>query len=149
MSVTSAARNRGAVHAQAGVPGFHNILFGDRRPEAGPASAGFELRGRAVKGGVAANAAEHALVVNVEKVSGERSLRPRLAGHLEGFRGQLLPPLRVSFLNRGNCDRPFSLAVVRKFDDGDLPGHRRGRRLGVSRLRALVAPQCKASQRGC
>ena len=73
------------------VSGFHNVFFGDWRPEAGPASAGFEFRGRAVKGGVAADAAEHALVVHVQKFSRERSLRTRMAGHLEGSRGQLLP----------------------------------------------------------
>jgi len=63
VGVAEAAGDFVARHAETVVGGDKNVFLGDRRPETGPAGAGFEFCGRREKGVVAADAAIESLGV--------------------------------------------------------------------------------------
>lgn len=146
--VASAAGNRGALHAQAIVRSLQDILFGDRRPKAGPTRAGFELGDGTEKSRVAADAAEHALIMNIQKLARERPLRFGVASYLKRGGRQLRFPLGFGFLNHrdGNCS--LALAGVGELNDGDLLRRTGGRGIGMSRRGSSVVPSCSARERG-
>jgi hypothetical protein len=63
MCVAELAAYGSAQHTEAGVALFHDVFFGDGRPEAWPASAGLELRVRAEQRSIAADASIEAALV--------------------------------------------------------------------------------------
>jgi hypothetical protein len=63
--VAAAAGDGGALHAEAAVGRFDDILRRDRFPEAGPAGVRFELGRRGKQRRVAADAAEQSVVVQI------------------------------------------------------------------------------------
>ena len=65
VSITAAARDFALDVSQASRRMCHDVFFCDGLPETRPAGAGIELRGGAEERCVAADAAEHSLVVQI------------------------------------------------------------------------------------
>ena len=71
---------------------FLDILFGERRPKAGPASARLIFSLRAEESRVAADATEEALLVQIPILPGEGEFRVGVARNVKSIWRQLLPP---------------------------------------------------------
>src|SRR5271156_5985210 len=75
----SPAGDRDALHPQAVVGEFHDIFLGDGLPETWPAGVRLKLGGGTEQSGIAADASENTLVVNIQIFAGIRSLGGLLA----------------------------------------------------------------------
>ena len=114
-----------ALHPQAHIVYFDDILLGNGLPKAWPSRAGFKLGLRAEDGVVAADAAVKTVVVIVPGAAGVGPLRAFAPRDLKRDWRKLLLPLRIGFDDLWNRNFARRLPRVGKLDDGDsarIPG---------------------------
>src|SRR5438034_4698534 len=92
MRIAAPARNRCPGDPKEMVSRFLDILFGERRPKAGPASARLKLGLRAEESRVAADATEETPLVQIPIGPGKGHLRSSLPGDLKRGTAELLSP---------------------------------------------------------
>src|SRR5258708_32772798 len=84
-----------ALHPEAPVRMLPDVLLRDRRPEAGPAGAGFELLTRTEQGRATTHAAVQTLLVILPAAAGKATLGSLVSRHGELLPREHLPPLAV------------------------------------------------------
>src|ERR1700733_3527392 len=125
--VTAPARYGGALHSQAVVTALHDVLLGDRLPEAGPAGAGIELGARVEQLRAAADAGIQSIGVILVIRAAEGWLGPLVARDGIGQQRQLLAPLRIGLPHARHTDGALALAIGGELLDGDGVTWRTGR----------------------
>src|SRR5258708_1619472 len=106
-----------ALHPEAPVRMLPDVLLRDRRPEAGPAGAGFELLTRTEQGRATTHAAVQTLLVIFPVAAGEGTLGSGVSRHGEFLRREHLPPLVFGLDRLLHLHGPLPLAGVGEDDE--------------------------------
>src|SRR5439155_4571906 len=126
---------------------FLDILFGERRPKAGPASARLKLGLRAEESRVAADATEETPLVQIPIGPGKGHLRSSLPGDLKRGTAELLSPSLFAFDDLQNNHDALCGTVVGEFCDPNHLRLSRGCCFRFHGLRSSVVPEHNPGER--
>src|ERR1035437_7006134 len=112
MSVALAAQRLGAAHGEAVVGFGAHVLRGGRRPETGPAAAGFEFLVAAEQGVAAAHAAVHAGFVIVPVAAGKGAFGSLFARYGKLFRREFFLPFGIGLDDLVHVDGLPSRSII-------------------------------------